>query len=204
MPLSQHSPDCTGRWGVRQIGLAILGTALIVQGCATTSAAPGASPSRGAVTACAGYTDLAAARISDGRPLLEAFDSVYRAGKSNSATIGSGFQDPTTAQLLGQPTSPPQLSDGERQRMAQRFLRYYRRDLRDRGAHGEAVILALVDAQSKFQETRVVRSSGHASMDRAVISIMRETRLDPAVAGECSVPYFLQLPIGFKAQPGLP
>jgi protein TonB len=88
----------------------------------------------------------------------------------------------------------------EQGRLASRRLleQTYPRELRDRGIGGEVTLTLFVDAMGTVRETRVLRGSGHASLDRAGSTLMRQIRFDPALADGCSVPYVTQIPVGYR------
>lgn len=170
-----------------------------IAGAAETAASPApATRSTGPVAACPGYSELNTARIPDGRPLLQAFDSVSRIGGPHSRSRSGSFEDRTMDHLLGSPISPPKLSPAALQRSRQLFEQHYPPALRRARTEGTAVLTMLVDANGTVRETRVARSSMYPEMDAAAARVIRGTPFDPAVAGGCSVPYILTLPLTFK------
>lgn len=183
--------------------LTVLTAATVLQGCASSSAGPGTS-SPGALAACPAYGDLATTRIPDGRLVLQAFDSAAMTAAQHPRQVGrtSGrgpsAEDTITNRLLGvQVTSPPYLDSPKRVAMARQILEAYPPALRRAGIGGELVVVALVDTQGRVRETRIGRSSGHREMDNAAADVVRRARFEPALAGECRVPYVLRLPIAY-------
>ena len=183
------------------LGLGIVGPV----GCAagTPSPSPAARP-RGPVAPCPGYQSAQTARLPDGRLLLQAFDSVHRASTPSAATRIAqnerrALDSITNARLFGAPITVP-ASVSEQSRIASRRLleQTYPRELRDRGIGGEVILTLFLDATGAVRETRVLRSSGYTSLDRAGSTLMRQIRFDPAVAEGCNVPYVTQIPVGYR------
>lgn len=177
---------------------------LLLPACAS-GPGPSIQPSSSSV-ACSGYADFATARIPDGRLLIQAFDSAAPTSAQNprqvGRTIGRGpsAEDTTTNRLLGvQITSPPYLDDSARQAMARDILHAYPADLKRAKIGGSVLLVALVGTDGSVRRTRVVSSSGHREMDVAAANVLRRARFEPAMAGECRVPYVLRLPVGFTS-----
>lgn len=175
---------------------------LLLPACAPTPP-PTNQPSNQAA-ACAGYADLATARTTDGRLLLQAFDSAARTVASNprqvgrTAARGPSAEDTTTNRLLGvQVTSPPYLDSPARVAMAREILKAYPPDLRQARLGGSLLLVGLVDTQGRVRQTRIATSSGYRTMDQAAANVLRRARFEPATAGGCRVPYVLPFPISF-------
>ncbi len=177
---------------------------LLLSGCAP-ALGPTNQPRSQAAT-CPGYADLATAQTRDGRLLLQAFDSVARAIKPDvrqtvrSPGGGPSVQDSATNALLGlQVTAGPDLTQAGRREMANRVVREYPPKLIAQQKGGTVVLITLIGADGVVREVRVTQSSGYPEMDAAAVRVIRRTRLDPAMAGDCSVPYVLPLPVSFTA-----
>lgn len=56
----------------------------------------------------------------------------------------------------------------------------------------------LLNTQGTVREARLGKGSGYFDMDRAALALARSGRFNPAIAGTCSVPFYVALPIGFK------
>jgi TonB family protein len=177
---------------------------LVLSACAS-SPGPASQPSSPAAV-CPGYADLATARIPDGRLLLQAFDSAAPTSAQHPRQVGRttgrgpSAEDTTTNRLLGvQVTSAPYMDVAARHSMARNLLEAYPAELRRARIGGDMVLVALVDTQGRVRETRIAKSSGHREMDNAAATVVRRARFEPAMAGECRVPYVLRLPVGFTS-----
>lgn len=191
------------------LGLAILG----LSGCAAgpSGAADSSNPSlaqrsSGAVAPCPGFENIARATTPNGRPLVTAFGSLTgvstRQGVRLAPPRGPSAEDSVTNRLLGvQVTSPVTMPVGRGRDLARQMEQLYPPNLRQAGIGGEVVLLVLVDAHGAVHSVRVGRSSGYPEIDRAAQTLIQRTRFDPAIAGTCSVPYILRLPVGFKTGP---
>lgn len=188
----------------RRVWFAATGV-LLLPACAA-GPAPSSQPS-GPEAACPGYADVATARIPDGRLLLQAFDSAARASAGNprQTTVvtgrGPSAEDTATNRLLGvQVTASPHMDIPARHSFARQILEAYPPELRQARIGGSVLLVALVDTQGRVRETRIASSSGHRRMDDAAADVLRRARFEPAMAGDCRVPYLLRLPVGFIPQ----
>ena len=177
---------------------------LVLSACAS-SPGPASQPSSPAAV-CPGYADLATARIPDGRLLLQAFDSAAPTSAQHPRQVGRttgrgpSAEDTTTNRLLGvRITSTPYLNDSARQVMAREIWEVHRTYMKEGRTPGSILLVALVGADGSVRRTHVVSSSGHRQMDVAAANVLRRARFEPAMAGECRVPYVLRLPIGFTS-----
>jgi protein TonB len=178
---------------------------MALPGCAAGAANPSlATGPLASATPCPDYQSVQAARPPDGRLLLQAFDSVHRASTPSAASRAAQYErraldSATNARLYGTAITSP-ASIFEQSRVASRRLleQTYPRELRERGIGGEVTLTLFLDATGMVRETRVLRSSGYATLDRAGSTLMRQLRFDPAVAQGCSVPYVTQMPVGYR------
>lgn len=176
----------------------------VLPACASGSG-PASQPN-GLATACSGYAELATARTSDGRLLVQAFDSAVRTtpwslrSERAGPARGPSAEDTTTNRLLGvQVTSAPYMDVAARRSLARNLWEAYPEELRRARISGSMVLVALVDTQGRVRETRIAKSSGHREMDNAAATVVRRARFEPATAGECRVPYVLRLPVGYSS-----
>ncbi len=75
--------------------------------------------------------------------------------------------------------------------------RYPRSSIR-RGREGLAVVAARVGADGGVRSVRLVRSSGHARLDAAALSAVREARFRPALRNGEAVASVVHVPIRFR------
>ncbi len=187
---------------VRLLALGI-GT-IVLAGCAagaadTATSRPPVRP-QGPISACAGYEDFDVARAPDGRSLVQVFDSLVQLYPTRRrASQRSTTLDTTRSALHGlRVTIPAAMTDGDRRSLAQRLEQAYPPSLRQGGLGGTVEVLMLLDAQGTVRATRLGKGSGYFDMDRAALALARSGRFNPAIAGTCSVPFYVALPIGFK------
>ncbi len=122
--------------------------------------------------------------------------STRRQASQRGATLGD---DTTRSVLHGlRATIPAEMVQGDRQSLAQRLEQAYPPALRQAGIGGTVQVLMLLDAQGTVREARLGKSSGYTEMDRAAVGLARSGRFNPAIAGTCSVPFYVALPINFK------
>jgi len=86
-----------------------------------------------------------------------------------------------------------------RQAMAHEIWEVHRTYMKEGRTPGSILLVALVGADGSVRRTHVVSSSGHRQMDVAAANVLRRARFEPAMTGECRVPYVLRLPIGFTS-----
>ena len=71
---------------------------------------------------------------------------------------------------------------------------------RRRGLQGSALLMAHIRADGGCSEVRLARSSGHALLDTAAISAVRQWRFLPARRGATPVDSWVTIPITFRLQ----
>lgn len=173
---------------------------LVLSACAPGSP-PAVQPSS-AVGSCRDFRDIETARIPDGRLLLEAFDSAARVAfvgpRPGRVQTGRGPspEDSVTNRLLGVlVTSPAYLDAAGRQRFGRELLNTQTAYLKRIGIAASLTLVGLIDTEGVVRETRIARGSGYHDLDTSVAQVLRRTRFEPAMAGECRVPYVIRLPI---------
>ncbi|CAN5196781.1 hypothetical protein BH24GEM2_BH24GEM2_08260 [soil metagenome] len=83
--------------------------------------------------------------------------------------------------------------------MAREIWQVHRTYMKEVRTPGSILLVALVGTDGSVRRTRVVSSSGHHAMDVAAANVLRRARFEPAMAGECRVPYVLRLPVSFTS-----
>lgn len=125
-------------------------------------------------------------RLTDGRTLLQAYDSLYALA-------------PTTKQeklILTPYTSRPRLSNPRV--VEQLFSTLYSPAFRMTGVGGSATVAFLVGTDDKTDQVRLLRRSGDAKMDEAAMTIVRNMQFTPAKQRSCPVPFFSATPIAWR------
>ena len=172
---------------------------LSLWGCASGPEPASAPRPSGPVAPCPGYASIETARLPDGRTLLQALDSIAREPGAYTRSSDMKTIDPGMSELFGVTiTHPARLRPSDRERMRGIFEQTYPRELRSAGRGGRAMLALLVDASGNVRETRLVRGSGYQSMDLAAATLLKQALFDPAIAGTCSVPSLLILPVTYQ------
>ena len=182
------------------ITLAVL---ISLSGCASGSGAGTLPRPSGPVAPCPTYANFETARLPDGRGWLQVIDSITRTvaapdGGARRSTAEGDKAERETSQLFGVAINhAPRIRRSDRMLVRQLLEQTYPPHLRDQGLGGTVRMVLLMDASGKVREGRVARSSGHPSIDAAGLQMARQITFDPAIAGTCSVPYFVVLPITY-------
>lgn len=174
--------------------------------CASGGSITAAARPIGPVAPCPGWEDYRTARTPDGRSLLAAYDSLAQtpAARGEERRQRRGARpDTAESKLYGLRVShPARIRSGDREMMRRLFEETYPADLRIARIGGTVRMTLLVDTDGTVRETRISRSSGHASLDRAATTLINRAPLDPAIAGSCGIPYIVTLPVVYRV--GMP
>ncbi len=73
------------------------------------------------------------------------------------------------------------------------LMRYYPEQARRDGLEGEALVEIVVDATGAVSKATLVRSSGHAILDRQAIRVLYAYRFEPGAGGRARVPVNFRL-----------
>lgn len=176
---------------------------LVLAGCASGSGSRPLPRPTGPVAPCPAYARFETARLPDGRGWPQVLDSVARTpeaqGQRSRRSSRTELAEQESSELLGVTvTHPARLGPGDRQRLARLFEQTYPPELRSLGLGGTVRMVMLLDANGAVRDTRVARSSMYHSLDAAAVRMIRQVTFDPAIAGTCSVPYLVSLPVTYK------
>ena len=183
-----------------------------LSGCASGSGAGTLPRPSGPVAPCPAYANFEAARLPDGRGWLQVMDSIARTPKAQERSQRLSAAEKKQAEheineLFGITiTHPARVPSGARTHVARLLEQTYPPELRDTGRGGTVYMVMLMDPSGRVRETLVARSSGFPVLDAAALRAARQVNFDPAIAGSCSVPYIVVLPIKYMvatpADPG--
>ena len=180
-----------------------LAVLLTLSGCAS---GPGTRPlprPSGPVEPCPAYANFETARLPDGRGWLQVMDSIARTPKAQERSRRLSAAEIKQAEhevneLFGVTiTHPARVPPGARTHVARLLEQTYPPELRDSGRGGTVYMVMLMDPSGRVRETLMARSSGFPTLDAAALRVARQVTLDPAIAGNCSVPYIAVLPITY-------
>ena len=183
-----------------------------LSGCASGSGAGTLPRPSGPVAPCPVYANFETARVPDGRAWLQVMDSIAstpkaqeRSRRPSAAEIKQGERE--TSELFGITiTHPARVPPGARAHLARLLEQTYPPELRDTGRGGTVRMVMLMDPSGRVRETLIARSSGFPVLDAAALRVARQVNFDPAIAGSCSVPCIVVLPITYMvatpADPG--
>jgi len=72
--------------------------------------------------------------------------------------------------------------------------------LRDAGIGGTVIVWFFIDDEGTVRDTRIHRSSGHDSLDRAALRVADVFEFTPALNRDTPVPVWIQIPIRFTTR----
>lgn len=152
---------------------------------------------------CPALADVRAIRTPDGRSLFQAFDSIaqiWNPGPPPGGRITFDVEDARiNATLLGVPIgTPPKMDYGQRRTFAMQLLQDVNARDRDGTGHSSLVLLALIDTRGNVERASVAPGSAHRELIAAALRRVRRLRFEPAVSGDCQVPYIMRLPVAIQ------
>lgn len=172
---------------------------LTLSGCASGAGTRALPRPSGPVEPCVTYANFETTRLPDGRNLLQALDSIAAVPGAADRPSDMKTVEREMSELFGvEITHPARLRPSDRQRLHRLFEETYPPELRRTGRGGRATLALLVDATGTVRETRLTRGSGYQSLDLAAARLASQALFDPAIAGDCSVPSLLVLPITYQ------
>ncbi len=94
-------------------------------------------------------------------------------------------------------THPARVRPEDGPHLARLLEQSYPPELRQAGHRGTVRVVMLLDARGAVRETRVARTSGYAALDAAALRVIRQATFEPALAGACSTPSIVLLPVRY-------
>jgi protein TonB len=182
------------------IAVAVL---LSLSSCAS---GPGTRPlarPAGPIPPCPAYASAGASWLPEARVWRQALDSIVgtpeaqgRGTRSRPSNLEPGGME--TRESFGATiTHPARVRPEDGPQLARLLEQSYPPELRQAGHRGTVRVAMLIDARSAVRETRVARTSGYPALDAAALRVIRQFTFEPALAGTCSTPSIVLLPVRY-------
>lgn len=87
-----------------------------------------------------------------------------------------------------------------RQEIGRLLIADYPPLLKDAGVGGQVIVWFRISEEGLVEETRIARTSGHASLDQSALRVAERFRFSPALQRDQKIAVWVQLPINFTVR----